>query len=348
MGRSAVSRKALAEATRSLAVLVGARLPLLEALETVSRQASNGRLKAALESVRGDVRRGVSVSAGLSRHPDLFDPLFVQLVRVGEMTGQLGSMLGRLATYLEKSAALRRNIRLAMVYPGVVLGVAVAAVVFLLRVIVPTFAEMYADFGAELPGPTRALLAVSDVLGGRVWVSAIVLAGVIVAGRWALQMPAGRPWREAAVLHLPLIGPLLRKSLSARFSRTLGTLLQGGVHLVDALDILARTAGHSQVESAVRAMEAHVAEGGRLAGPLRGRTVFPEFVVQMIALGEETAHLDGMLLHAAGHFEAEVDAGVEALTSVIEPVLIVVLGIVLGGILVAMYLPLFELSTVIR
>ncbi len=343
-----VSRKALAAFTRSLAVLVAARLPLLEALASAGRQSSNPRLRAAAEAARESVRRGQSLSAALARHAEVFDALYVQLVRVGEMTGRLGDLLLRLATYQEKAYALRRAVRLAMVYPGVIVAVATACVAFLLTVIVPTFAEMFADFGAELPAPTRALLALSNGLHEHAGVGLVVGLIFAAGARRLLRAPAGRRWADRVSLRIPLVGPLMRKSHAARFCRTLGTLLEGGVHLPEALGILARTSGHSQVEALVRRLATHVERGGRLAAPLHGDDVFPEFVVQMVAVGEETAHLDEMLLHAAGHFEEEVDAAVETLTSVIEPILIAVLGLVIGGTLVALYLPLFELTGVVR
>jgi len=343
-----VSRKALAAFTRSLAVLVAARLPLLEALASAGRQTPAPGLRAAAEAVLESVRRGQSLSAALARHPDAFDTLYVQLVRVGEMTGRLGDLLLRLATYQEKVYALRRAVRLAMVYPGVIVALATACVAFLLVVIVPTFSEMFADFGAELPAPTRALLALSKGLREHAGVG--IAGGLIVAAgaRRLLRTPAGWRWMDRVSLRIPLVGPLLRKSHAARFCRTLGTLLEGGVHLTEALAILARTSGHSQVEALVSRLAVHVERGGRLAEPLQGNEVFPEFVVQMVAVGEETAHLDEMVLHAAGYFEHEVDAAVETLTSVIEPILIAVLGLAIGGFLVALYLPLFELSSVVR
>ncbi|MEZ4702015.1 MAG: type II secretion system F family protein [Rhodothermales bacterium] len=343
-----VSRKALAEFTRSLAVLVAARLPLLDALATAGRQSPAKRMQELAAAVREDVRRGRSLSDSLARHPETFDALYVQLVRVGEMTGRLADMLLRLSAYLEKAHALRRTVRLAMVYPGVIVAVAASAVAFLMMAIVPTFAEMFADFGAELPAPTRALLGVSE--GLRAHGAAVLIAGMVLGAiaRRTVRTSWGRRHLERASLRLPLVGPLLRKNLSARFCRTLGTLLESGVHLTNALHILASTSGHVSVEEIVKRMAAHVERGGRLVAPLRGGDVFPDFVVQMVAVGEETANLGDMLLHAAGHFEVEVDAAVDTLTAIIEPLLIVVLGVVLGTVLVAMYLPLFELGAAIR
>ncbi|MCA9173310.1 MAG: type II secretion system F family protein [Planctomycetales bacterium] len=343
-----VSRKALTEFTRSLAVLVAARLPLLDALESAGRQSTANRLREMTRLLAHDVRRGHSLSGSMGRHPEAFDALYVQLVRVGEMTGRMADVLLRIAAYQEKAYALRRTIRLAMVYPGVIVGVSVGAVAFLLTVIVPTFVDMFADFGADLPAPTRAILYVSEGFRNHLVVLFLIVAASGVGIRQAIRNQRGRWLVDAALLRMPLAGSLIRKNLAARFCRTLGTLLESGVHLTEALLMIVQTGGHARVTALIGRLANHITRGGRLSDVLRDDDVFPAFVVQMIAVGEKTANLDQMLLHAASHLESEIDAAAATLTSVIEPVLIVVLGVVLGGILVAMYLPLFELSTVVR
>lgn len=328
--------------------MVGARLPLVDALDTAAAQASHQRLKETLAGVARRVRQGSGLADSLARHPDVFGLLYIRLVRVGEVAGVLDEVLLRLADYLEKAHALRRQFRLALVYPAVVLSVAVGAVAFLLTVIVPTFADLFADFDAELPLPTRIVISLSD--GLRAYFPLVVLGGIglLVGGRIALRTEwGGRVW-DALRLRLPVLGPLYLKGVIARFCRTLSTMLHSGVPLVDALEVAAGTADNRIVDDAVRAMRHRVVRGSSLAAPLQRETLFPPMVVQMIAVGEETARLDDMLAHVAEHYEREVDAAVQALTSIIEPLLILLLGLVIGTILVAIYLPMFDLVTVIE
>lgn len=327
--------------------MVGARLPLVQALETAAGQCAHERLRQTLHQVGRAVQAGHSLSDSLARHPHVFGRLYIHLTRAGEEAGVMGEVLLRLAGYLEKSAALRRKVHLALVYPAVVLVVAVAATTFLLTTIVPTFAEMFADFGSELPAPTRLVLRMSRFVTQHFGAALLGLC-LGVAGFGVFRRTArGAYVLDRFVLRVPLIGPLLLKNLVARFCRTLGTLLHSGVVLVDALGILAHTAGNRVVEREVVYLLHRVRRGSSLNQPLRKAGLFPEMVVQLIAVGEQTAELDRMLFHAADYYEQEVDAYVETLTSVIEPVLIVLIGLLLGGILVALYLPMFDLITVV-
>lgn len=340
--------RAVVEFTRSLAVMVSARIPVVEALETAARQVEHTALQTTLAGVAERVRSGDSLSLALAQHPEIFSVLYVHLVRVGEVAGLLDQMLLRLAAYLENEQVLRRRLRLAIAYPAVVLAVTVGATAFLLAVIIPTFAEMFADFGAELPAPTLAVIAASDFL--RRYALVLALFGIVLVFlvRRVLATDKGAVRWDQFKLRVPVIGTLYRKALTARFCSTLGTLVSSGVPLTEALDVTAGAVNNRVVERVVREMKRRVTRGSSLAGPLETASVFPPMVVQMVAVGEETARLGEMLAHVAGHFETEVDTAVDALTSVIEPVMIVLLGIVLGAILISIYLPMFDLTTAIQ
>ncbi|MEL6611759.1 MAG: type II secretion system F family protein, partial [Bacteroidota bacterium] len=343
-----IPTRALADATRSLAVMVAARLPLVDALRTTARQSDHNRLSAVLSDVARRVERGQPFAASLERHPKVFSPLFGQLVREGELAGALDAVLLRLADHLEKAEALRRKVRMAMMYPAIVLAVALATVTFLLTVIVPTFADMFADFGADLPLPTRIVLGVTDVLQAYGWIVLLALVGVVVLARGLRRDPRVQRAAEQVRLRLPVLGPLYAKGLTARVCRTLGTLVESGVALDEALRVTATSSESLLAREATAEMRRRVVRGTSLAAPMAHASFFPPMVVQMVSVGEETARLSEMLLHVARHYEAEVDAAVEALASVIEPLLVVVLGIIVGAILVAIYLPMFELTNVIQ
>lgn len=328
--------------------MVGARLPVVDALETAAGQTKAAQLQASLRDIAKRVREGASLTDAFSRHGRIYGPFYAQLVRAGELGGVLDDVLLRLATYLEKSHALRRRIRLALVYPGVVLSVAVGAVTFLLAVIVPTFADLFADFDAELPVPTKIIVAVSNVLTSYFVLIVVAAFGLVLGFRYAIRTERGRRMWDAVRLRIPVSSPLYLKGITARFCRTLSTLLHSGIPLVEALDVTAATIENVHFEGAIQEMKRRVVRGGTLTEPLQTGSLFPPMVVQMISVGEETAKLDEMLAHVAEHYEREVDASVDALTSVIEPVLILVLGLVIGAILVAIYLPMFDLVTVIE
>lgn len=333
--------------TRSFAVMVRARLSLVEALETAAAQCAHARLQATLRAVLRDVRRGRSLSASLSRHETVFSRLYVHLAEVGEAAGVLDAVLLRLAAHLEKAEAVKRKVTFALFYPGLVLTVAAGAVVFFLTTIVPTFAEMYMDFGQQLPGPTRVVLRLSAVFTEYALLVLPVLALGVLGVQAGLRTPAGRRGWDRWKLRLPLVGRLLRKSLTARFCRTLGTLLSSGVALAEGLDILSKSLGNRHAEAQFATVLRRVRRGSTLSQPLQEARLFPGMVVQLVAVGEATSELDAMLLHAAAHYEAEVDALLDGLTAVIEPILIVVIGLLLGSILVALYLPMFELVTTV-
>ena len=340
---SRVSTKALVDFTRSFAVMIRARLSLVQALNTAATQCTNARLKQILEAVCRDVQRGSSLSDSLAKYPTVFNSLFVHLAHIGEVAGILDQVLLRLASHLEKAAALRRKIQFALFYPGLILTVATGAIIFFLTTIVPTFAEMYADFGHQLPGPTLVVLQLSEMLTDYFVAVLLGMGLVIVSGIILYRSPRGRYAWDRLKLRLPVLGTLFTKSLTARFCQTLGTLLASGVALVDALSILAKASGNRFVEQKLKDIVGRVRRGSSLYQPLQKANFFPGMVIQLIAVGEKTAELDTMLLHAANHYEQEVDGFLDGLTSVLEPILIVVIGLMLGGILVSLYLPMFEL-----
>ena len=338
----------LAATVRSLAVMVSARLPLVDALEAVARQATSTSLRAVWTDIASRVRRGAPLSDALSAHEASLGPLLPQVGRIGEATGQLDVVLDRLAETLESTHALRRKLRLALVYPALVLTVAAFAVVFLLTVVVPTFADLFADFDAPLPGPTRVVVGASAFLReNAVWL-VLALVGVTIGSRIALASAPGTALWDRVRLRIPVLGRLTRVGAAARTSRTISTLLTSGVPLVDALGVAVASAENTVVRAALAGGRRRVERGGSLEGALRGAGVFPLLLVDMVGVGEATGQLGEVLDRTARHFEEEVDAAVEALTAVVEPALVVVLGVVVGGILVAIYLPMFDLVTVLR
>lgn len=321
-------------------------MPLAEALRATASQCTDAPLKHTLQRVRYGVEAGRSLSSCLADHPKTFSPLYVHLAEVGEAVGRLAPVLRRIADYLERSEALRRKVRLALVYPGLIVAVAGGAIGFMLTVIVPTFAEMFEGFGAELPAATRRVIAASGFLTDHALLLVATFVGGATAVRCLLDSDVGRQYWDRWTLRLPFIGRLLRKGLGARFCRTLGTLLERGVPLTRALRLLTRALENATARNELARMTRAVERGGALSHPLAHSEAFPPLVGHMIRVGEKTARLDETLLHVAALYEEELDSQIETLTSVIEPMLILVIGAVLGAILIALYLPLFDLVTV--
>lgn len=343
-----VSNKALMQFTRNFAVMIEARLSLVEALDTARSQTEDDTLTTVLEEVTRDVRQGKSLSAGLQAHPEVFEKLYVHLVRVGERAGILSEMLRQLATYLQRRHELRRKVRLAFVYPGLILIIALGATVFLLTVIVPTFADLFAEFDAELPTATQAVLTVSETITSH-YLLLLGGVGTFVLGVRAFgQTDLGTRLWDTLRLWTPLFGPLYRKSVTARVCRTLGTLLENGVALDEALEVQLEAADNVYVRAALEDMVHAVRRGDPLAAPVERAGLFPEMIVQMIQVGEETAELGSMLLEAATHYEEEAQDTADILTSILEPVLIVIIGILLGAILISLYLPMFDMMDVVQ
>jgi type IV pilus assembly protein PilC len=338
-------RRAVVETIRCLAVMIDARLPLVDSLTVAARQTEDHGLRVILDAVRGDISRGVPLSVALSSH-QAFGALAIQLVRVGESTGLLGDVLLRLADHLEKAEGLRRQVRQALIYPAFVLSVAAAATAFLLAFVVPTFADLYRDFDTELPGPTLLVLRLSNGAIAYAPLAFLLAAPVVMLVRRGVRTSAGRMRLHGLLLALPVVGPLIRLSLAASFSRTLSTLLTNGVPLAEALRLLQSTAENAILSRELDQLARAIERGDGLARSLPRLTLFPPVLVQLAAVGEATGELGDVLARAAAHYEAELEAGTLALSSLLEPILIVIIGVILGGILVAMYLPLFDLVTV--
>lgn len=334
--------------TRQFATMISAGLPLVQCLQALAAQAERRVFRDMVSRIASDVEGGSTLSEAMARHPRAFNELYVNLVHVGEIGGVLDAMLARLAVYLEKADALRHRVQMALVYPILVMIVAVLVVTGLLIFVVPIFAGFFAQAGVELPAPTRAVIALSNFIKGYWWAILLVAAGVTFAFRAWYRTDAGRLTVDRFLLRAPIFGPLLRKIAVARFTRTLSALISGGVPILDALRITAKTAGNRVIELAVMESRERVAAGQTLAEPLRASKVFPAMVIQMVTVGEQTGALDNMLAKVADYYEDEVDVAVAGLTSLLEPILIVFLGIVVGSIVIAMYLPIFKLVTLIK
>ena len=338
-----VSSRSLAIFTRQFAVLVDAGLPLVQCLELLGKDEPDARLAEAIGQVRLDVQAGASLAEAMRKRPRAFDAIYVNMIAAGEAGGILDTILKRLSAFIEKQARLRSRVRAAMVYPACVLSIALVVVVVILLKVIPTFALMFDGLGATLPLPTRVVIWTSEqtIVAGPV-VAAAVLAGGFATRRY-YRTAGGSLRMDGWLLRLPLIGSITRKVAVARFCRTLGTLLSSGVPILEGLDITGRTAANAVIERAVRRARARIERGESIAAPLRSGGAFPPMVVQMIGAGESAGALDTMLGKIADVYEDEVDVAVAALLSTLEPALIVVLGLIVGGIVVSMYLPLFEL-----
>ena len=343
-----VNDREMAIYTRQFSTMIDAGLPLVQCLNILAEQSDSKVLRGVTANVARNVEAGSTLADALKRHPKIFNDLFVNLVAVGEAGGILDVVLQRLSVYIEKAAALKRKIKAAMVYPLTIVGVAFLVVLFMLTFVIPTFATMFKNLGADLPLPTQIVLWLSDFV--RSWFIFIILGvfGVIFAIRSYYKTEAGKSTIDAMLLKLPVFGMLIRKVAVARFTRTLGTLVSAGVPILEGLRITARTAGNKVVEKAVMQCRAAVTAGKTLAEPLRSSAVFPPMVTQMINVGEQTGALDAMLSKIADFYDDEVDTAVTALTALLEPLMIVFLGVVIGGMVVAMYLPIFRLVTLIK
>jgi type IV pilus assembly protein PilC len=342
-----VGEKEIVIFTRQFATMIDAGLPLVQCLEILGSQQENKVFKKVITEIRQSVEGGSTFAAALKQHPKIFTSLYANMVEAGEAGGILDTILNRLAQYMEKAMALKKKVKSAMIYPSTIVTVALAVVVFLLIFVIPTFKSMFEGFGATLPLPTVIILEASRI----VRTYALLGVGAIVAGvlalKWWYATASGRLTIDALLLKAPVFGMLIRKVAVAKFTRTLGTLISSGVAILDGLDITARTAGNKVVEHAVMRTRASISEGKTIAEPLKDSGVFPPMVVQMIAVGEQTGALDAMLGKIADFYDEEVDTAVANLTALLEPMLMVFLGVVIGGVVVAMYLPIFKLVTVV-
>jgi type IV pilus assembly protein PilC len=341
--RGGVDERTLAVFTRQFSVMIDAGLPLVQCLQILGEQQDHKAFQRILLQVREDVESGASLAAALRKHPQAFSDLYGNMVAAGEAGGILDNILQRLAQYIEKAAKLKAQVKSAMIYPAAVIGIAVAVVYVILWKVIPTFATLFESLGAELPLPTRIVVALSNFVGRFWWLIFIVLIASVIAIRRYYATEQGRLVIDRILLKSPILGNVLRKIAVARFCRTLGTLLSAGVPLLESLEITARTSGNAVIERAILEVRKQVEEGKNLADPLRATEQFPPMVVQMIGVGEATGAMDTMLSKIAEFYEDEVDTAVAGMMKLIEPVLIAFLGVVIGGIVIAMYLPMFSL-----
>jgi len=333
--------------SRQLATMVNAGLPLIQALNVLGEQIEKPAFRGVVKEVETDVEGGANLSDALAKHPRVFSNLFVNLVRAGEISGMLDEILGRIATYLEETEALRRKVRSAMVYPTIVTAIALCITAFLVMFVIPKFRGIFDGLGGNLPAPTQILLSISDVTRRYFLVVAGVIVSIIFALKAYGRTDKGRLKIDSLKLQAPVFGVLLRKVAIAKFTRTLATLIRSGVPILGALEIVSKTAGNRVVEMAVERVRASVREGESIAGPLAQSGVFPPMVVRMISVGEQTGSMESMLGKIADFYDDQVDNAVSALTSMIEPLIIAFLGVVIGGIVVAMFLPVFKLTEVL-
>jgi type IV pilus assembly protein PilC len=334
--------------TRQFATMINAGLPLVQALDILAQQTENKDLASITKQVVYDVESGHTLADALRKHPKAFTDLYVNMVAAGEAGGILDTILLRLAQFLEKNDAIVRKVKGAMIYPAVIFSVAGIAIAVLLIFVIPTFQSMFASAGIALPVPTRIVIFASDVLQGYWWA---MLAGMGAAAfliNRYYKTPSGKLNIDRLLLKAPVLGDLLRKSAVSRFTRTLGTLISSGVSILDGLEITARTAGNMVIHNAVMESRASIAGGETISAPLQRSKVFPPMVISMIAVGEQTGGLDEMLSKIADFYDDEVDAAVSALLSLLEPIMIVVLGVIVGGMVVAMYLPIFDMVNAVQ
>jgi type IV pilus assembly protein PilC len=348
-GAPKVTDKDVVILTRQLATMIDAGLPLVQCLDILGSQTENVTLSKTVIQVRTDVESGSTFAEALKKHPKVFDNLYVNMVAAGEAGGILDTILQRLAAYMEKFAKIKKQIKSAMVYPSVILFVAISVVSLLLVVVVPMLAAMFSEGGQALPLPTRIVLVFSNFLKGWGGLSSLAaIVGLVVGLKQWRKTEKGLKVTDAVALKLPVVGDLIRKVSVAKFTRTLGTLMTSGVPILEGLLIVARTAGNKIVEEAILTTRQSVSEGKTLAEPLNKSKVFPPMVTQMISVGEATGALDNMLNKIADFYDDEVDTAVGTLTSLLEPVLMVFLGVTVGFVIVAMYMPIFQMGSTIK
>jgi len=338
-----VSPKSLAVFTRQFSVMIDAGLPLVQCLEILGTQEEDKNFGAVILETRAEVEGGASLADAMKKNPKVFDPLYTNMIAAGEAGGILDTILKRLATYIEKAVKLKNQVQSAMVYPVAIVVIATVVVGVILWKVIPTFANLFAGLGAELPLPTRVVIALSNGLVRYMPFVLTGIAGFVFGLRSYYNTPNGRMNIDRLMLKAPVFGSMFRKIAVARFCRTLATLLASGVSILEALDITAKTAGNAVVEQALYATRKSIEGGETIAAPLKETAVFPPMVVQMISVGETTGALDTMLGKIADFYEEEVDVAVAGLLTLLEPLMIAVLGGVVGGIVIAMYMPIFSL-----
>jgi type IV pilus assembly protein PilC len=338
-----VPAKNLAIFTRQFSVMIDAGLPLVQCLDILGKQEPNKHFSAVILKVREDVEAGAALADSMKKHPKTFDGLYSNMIAAGEAGGILDTILKRLAVYIEKNVKLKGEVKSAMIYPIAVLIIAALVVAAILWKVIPTFAAMFAGLNAELPLPTRVVIAASNGVVAWGWLMVIILVGLGYALKQYYGTDGGRHMIDRLLLKAPVLGNILRKVAVARFCRTLSTLLASGVPILDGLDITARTSGNAIIEDAIQTTRTGIERGETVSGPLRETNVFPSMVVQMINVGETTGALDAMLSKIADFYEEEVDSAVAGLLTLLEPIMIAFLGVIVGGIVIAMYMPIFDM-----
>jgi len=342
---SGVGMKDLVVFSRTFSTMIDAGLPIVSCLDMLANQSENPKLRQTLAGVKNEVESGKSLSEAMGSYPKVFDDLVRNLVAAGEAGGILDVIFRRLATYIEKSAKLRRQVRGALVYPTVIGVIGVGVVIVMITQVLPVFEKMFKDFGAgSLPAATRFVLAISHGMTDHWILITLGSLGLFFGVGWLLRTPRGTWAFDSMVLKMPVVGPVARKIAVSRFTRTLGTLLASGVSILDGLSIVAKTAGNVVVSRAIMYARSKIEEGKDIATPLLETGVFPPMVVQMIGVGEQTGAMDDMLQKIADFYEDEVDVAVSAMTSMLGPIMLVFLGILVGGMLIAMYMPIFEVA----
>jgi type IV pilus assembly protein PilC len=348
IGRGSIKMRDVVIFTRQFSTMINAGLPLVQALTILADQTDNKALAEITRKVVFDVESGHTVADALAKHPKAFTGLYVNMVSAGEAGGILDTILMRLATFLEKNDKLVRKVKGAMIYPSVIMAVAAIAVVTLLLFVIPVFESMFASVGQTLPMPTRIVIGASKFLHAYWWLLLAVGIGGFYAFKKYYASSGGKLVIDRIMLHFPVLGDVLRKSAVSRFTRTLGTLISSGVSILEGLEITAKTAGNRVIQDAIMASRASIAGGDTIAAPLQKSKVFPPMVISMISVGEQTGGLDEMLTKIAEFYDDEVDAAVSNLLSLLEPVMIVFLGVIVGGMVVAMYLPIFDMINAVQ
>jgi type IV pilus assembly protein PilC len=342
-----VSEKELVLFTRQFSTMIDAGLPLVQCLDILGKQTENKTFSKTIMEIKTEVEGGSTFADALRKYPKIFDALYINLVQAGEIGGVLDTTFARLAGYIEKARSLKGKVKSAMIYPSAIIFVAISVIIFLMIFVIPVFAEMFQDFGGTLPWPTQFVIGLSHFIKSYILYAIPVLIAGVFAFKQYYRTEAGQRVIHRNLLRVPVLGVVLQKAAIARFSRTLSTLLGSGVPIIDSLDITARTAGNKVLEEAVLASISSVKEGQTLATPLAKHSVFPPMVVQMVEIGDVTGELDTLLSKIADFYEEEVDRAVEALTAMLEPMMMVFLGTVLGFIIVAMYLPIFKMASLV-
>ena len=333
--------------TRQFATMIDAGLPIVQCLDILCEQSESKLLRNTVRTIKQDVEGGSTLADALKKHPKVFDDLYVNMVQAGEAGGVLNTILNRVAFFIEKAAKLKKKVKGAMIYPGTIIAVAVIVVAILLIFVIPVFAELYGSMGKALPVPTQITINISNWFVAYYYYLFGALVGVVVAIRLYYQTDQGRMTVDRLLLRLPIVGDLLRKVAVARFSQNMAILLSSGVPILDGLAITAKTTGNKVVEKAIMDSRVSISQGKTVAEPLRESKIFPPMVCQMVAVGENTGGLDGMLRKVAELYEEEVDDAVANLTALMEPMIMVILGVVLGGLVISMYLPIFQLGSLV-